>query len=431
MLDIKKIRLEPDRYAEGLKNRGCTVAIPKLLKLDNERKLLIAKVDDLRAVMNKAAKEISTANPSEKQAKILNAQKLKESLKSSEKALELASEEFTAIMYKLPNVPFEDVPVGKNEADNKVLRNVGQKKTFSYKPKDYFEIASNLDLIDTDRAARVSGTRFGYLKGQLVMAQFALIQFTLSRLTNEAWLSKVIKKAKLSVPSQAFVPVLPPDMIRMEVFRAMGKLDPGQEEERYHLPKDNLYLIGSAEHTLGPYYQNETLTAEQLPIRFIGYSTNFRREAGSYGKDTKGILRVHQFDKLEMFSFSQPDLSREEHRFFLAIQEALMQELKLPYRVVHVCTGDMVSTDAEQFDIESWLPGQNDGKGEYRETHSTSNSTDFQARRLNTKYSDGKHSELVHTINGTAFAMGRTLIALIENYQTEKGGLSLPKILTK
>lgn len=431
MLDIKDIRKNPEKYISGLKNRDCRVDITALLKLDDDRKRLIAQVDELRARMNKSAADISTAEPSKRQAKIDTAQTLKESLKSSEKALGLAREAFQAIMYKLPNLPFNEVPVGKNEADNKILRNIGQKKTFSFKPKEYIDIATELGLIDTERAARVSGTRFGYLKGRLVTLQFSLIQFTLARLTDESWLTKVINRAKLKIPATPFLPVIPPDMIREPVYKAMGKLDPGQEEERYYLPKDKLYLIGSAEHTLGPYFLNETLPAERLPIRFLGYSTSFRREAGSYGKDTKGILRVHQFDKLEMFSFSHPDNSKTEHRLFLAIQEALMQELKLPYRVVHVCTGDMVTTDAEQFDIETWLPGQKNGQGEYRETHSTSNSTDFQARRLNTKYSDGKNTGFVHTINGTAFAMGRTLIALIENYQTKEGDIKFPKSLLK
>lgn len=429
MLDIRLIRKDPGKYARGFKNRGCGVNVQELIKLDDERRKLITEVDNKRAEMNKAAQEISKVKDSEKKSKIAKAQTLKQALKASESALERVIAEFQAFMYKLPNLPFDDVPVGKNEAANRILRNVGQKTNFSFKPKNYLELAKKLDLIDTERAAKVSGTRFGYLKGDLVKVQFALINFTLCRLTSEKWLEQVVRKAKLDVPAKAFVPMLPPAVIRTEAFRAMGKLDPGQEEERYFIPNDKLYLIGSAEHTLGPYYMNETLKAADLPIRFLGYTTNFRREAGSYGKDTKGILRVHQFDKLEMFSFSKTELSRDEQKFFLTVQEALMHELKLPYRVVHICTGDMVSTDAEQFDIETWLPGQNNGAGEYRETHSCSNSTDFQARRLNAKYADGKKTEFVHTINGTAFAMGRTLIGLIENYQTKDGKIKFPAAL--
>ncbi|MDD5567312.1 MAG: serine--tRNA ligase [Patescibacteria group bacterium] len=429
MLDIKYIRENPDKVAAALKKRGRDVDLSEVIKLDRDLRKLVTDVDKMRADMNRFAHAIRDAQGSERLNKIGEATSLKDSLKASEKALELVRGKFQARMYKLPNIPFDDVPVGFNEAGNKILRKVSQKTKFSFKPKDYLAISNVLDIIDTERAAKVSGTRFGYLKGQLVKIQFNLISYVFKRLTDEKWLAGVIKKAKLDVPAKAFIPMVPPVMIRGEVFKAMGKLDPGQEEERYYLPKDKLYLIGSAEHTLGPYFMDETFKSTDLPVRLIGYSTCFRREAGSYGKDTKGILRVHQFDKLEMFSFSDPKLSRTEHKFFLAVQEAMMQELKLPYQVVHICTGDMVSTDAEQFDIESWLPGQNNGAGEYRETHSCSNSTDFQSRRLNIKYTDGKKTEFVHTLNGTAFAIGRTLIALIENYQTKEGNIKFPKVL--
>ncbi|MDD5342672.1 MAG: serine--tRNA ligase [Patescibacteria group bacterium] len=429
MLDIKYIRENPDKVAAALKKRGRDVDLSEVIKLDRDLRKLVTDVDKMRADMNRLAHAIRDAQGSERLNKIGEATSLKDSLKACEKALELVRGKFQARMYKLPNIPFDDVPVGFNEAGNKILRKISQKTKFSFKPKDCLAISNALDIIDTERAAKVSGTRFGYLKGQLVKIQFNLISYVFKRLTDEKWLAGVIKKAKLDVPAKAFIPMVPPVMIRGEVFKAMGKLDPGQEEERYYLPKDKLYLIGSAEHTLGPYFMDETFKSTDLPVRLIGYSTCFRREAGSYGKDTKGILRVHQFDKLEMFSFSNPKLSRIEHKFFLAIQEAMMQELKLPYQVVHICTGDMVSTDAEQFDIETWLPGQNNGAGEYRETHSCSNSTDFQSRRLNIKYTDGKKTEFVHTLNGTAFAIGRTLIALIENYQTKEGNIKFPKVL--
>lgn len=424
MLDIKLIRSKPEVYIKALARRGCGHYISELLKVDADRRRITKELDDLRAAMNNAAKEIGTSSSKDRVDKIESAQKLKSRVKNTEDTLNLATAKYNELIYKLPNIPFEEVPVGANEEANVVLREVGKKPKFN-KPQDYLTIAEKKDWIDIERASKVSGTRFGYIKGDLAMVQFRLAQMVFHRLGDQKWLSKVIKKAKLDLPNTSFVPMVPPVMIRPEVFRAMGKLDPGQEEERYHMPSDGLYLVGSAEHTLGPYFMNETLSAKNLPIRFIGYSTCFRREAGSYGKDTKGILRVHQFDKLEMFSYSIPELSRMEHKLFLAIQEELMRELKLPYRVVHVCTGDMVSTDAEQFDIETWMPGQNNGLGEYRETHSTSNSTDFQARRLNIKYRDGEKTELVHTINGTAFAIGRTLIGLIENTQGDIGSVNI------
>ena len=343
------------------------------------------------------------------------------------KALE---EEFDSLMYKIPNVPDPDVPIGKDERENKVLREKGEKPVFSFTPRDYVEIGEKLDLIDTERAAKVSGTRFGYLKHEAPLLEFALVQLVLSRLSNAAWIEQVIKHHKLSVAPKPFIPLVPPVMIRPEVFRAMGKLDPGQEEDRYFLPKDNLYLVGSAEHTTGAMHMNEVLEEEKLPHRHIAFSTCFRREAGSYGKDTRGILRVHQFDKLEMFSFCHPDASQAEHEFFLAVQEQLCDELKLHYRVMLICTGDMVWTDAKQFDIETWLPGQNNGMGEYRETHSTSNTRDFQARRLNAKFRDAKgNTHLMHTVNGTAFAIGRILIAILENYQQANGSVKIPEVL--
>ncbi|MEX1063776.1 MAG: serine--tRNA ligase, partial [Candidatus Paceibacterota bacterium] len=329
-------------------------------------------------------------------------------------------------MYKVPNIPTEDVPVGKDESDNKVLRQVGKKPNFSFKPKEHWELGKSLDVIDNERAARVSGARFTYLKRELALLEFALIQHTLSVLTSESTLKKIIKKAKLNVKPTPFIPVVPPVLIRPDVFQKMARLEP--KEERYHIPSDDLYLIGSAEHTLGPLHMDETLLSDELPLRYLGFSTAFRREAGSYGKDTKGILRVHQFDKLEMESFSLPDRSIEEQNFFVAIQEHLVDSLGLAYQVVMICTGDMGGPDARQVDIEIWMPGQN----KYRETHTADLMTDYQARRLNIKIK-GKDfkSELVHMNDATAFAIGRTIIAIMENYQTEKGTVKIPKALQK
>ncbi|MDP3965112.1 MAG: serine--tRNA ligase [bacterium] len=429
MLDIQYIRQEPEKTSQAFVKRGCKISVNDILKSDEEYRKARTQSEKIRADLNESSKSISKVPASERPQAISRAQKLKEQLKQSEQHLELTEAKFKNLMYKLPNLPFEDVPVGKDEKANKVLRKVGKKPAFSFQARDYLTLSEKNDWVDMSRGARTSGSRFGYIKGDLVKLQFALVHLVLDRLTDENWLTEVAEKAKIEVPAKVFIPVVPPVMITHEAFRAMGKLDPGEEEERYYIPKDKLFLVGSAEHSIGPLHMNETLDAEELPTRYIAYSSCFRRESGSYGRDTKGILRVHQFDKLEMFSFTHPEKSRLEHQFFLAIQEALVQELNLPYRVIHISTGDMVKTDAEQFDIEMWLPGQNNGKGEYRETHSTSNSTDFQARRLNAKFRAGTNKEFLHTVNGTAFAIPRTLIAIIENFQKKDGGFKVPKAL--
>lgn len=426
MIDLKYLREHRQAVREGAAKKGVSLDVDAILALDTEHRELTQTIERLRAEMNMQSKMIGTLRGGEKNDAIEKTYSTKTGLKKAEADLAPIEARLTETLYTIPNLPFDNVPVGDDETGNTILTENGKKQPFSFQPKAYDELAHALDLIDTDRAAKTSGTRFGYLKGPLAILEWGIVLFTMRRLSDNAWLKRVAK----DVPPTPFIPMVPPVMIRPEIFRAMGKLDPGQEEERYFLNKDNLYLVGSAEHSIGPYYAEETLDEKALPVRFIGFSTCFRREAGSYGKDTKGIIRVHQFDKLEMFSYAHPDRSRDEHRFFLAVQEALMQELELPYRVMAICTGDMVWTDAEQFDLETWLPGQRNGKGEYRETHSTSNSTDFQARRLNTRFRSSKgKTAFVHTINGTAFAIGRTLVAILENYQTANGDIAIPEVL--
>jgi seryl-tRNA synthetase len=315
------------------------------------------------------------------------------------------------IIFQLPNLPLPEVPIGENEAANKVIKEVGEKPVFDFEVKDYLTLGENLDLIDVKRAAKVSGSRFGYLKNEAVLLEFGLVQLALDVLTKEG-----------------FIPVVPPVLINKKMMEAMGYLDQKEDrEEAYFFEKDQLYLVGTSEQSLGPMHADETFMENELPKRYVAFSSCFRREAGSYGKDTKGILRVHQFDKLEMFSFCHPDKSREEHKFFLSLQERLMQLLKIPYRVVEICTGDLGNTAAAKYDIEAWLPSYN----QYRETHSTSNVTDFQARRLNIKFKSKKLNTkfYVHTLNGTAFAIGRTIIAIIENYQTKNGTIIVPEAL--
>jgi seryl-tRNA synthetase len=283
-----------------------------------------------------------------------------------------------------------------------------------------------LGIIDNERAAKVSGARFTYIKGALAQLQLGLMQFVFNSLTNESFVKELAAKAGVS--AKAFAPIFPPVMIKPEPYTRMARLSPETKDERYHMPADDLYLIGSAEHTLGSMYMDEVIPEEQLPIRYIGYSTSFRREAGAAGKDTHGILRMHQFDKLEMESFTTPETSIAEQNFFVSIQEALTQQLGIPYRVVYNCAGDTGTPDARQFDIEMWMPGQQ----AYRETHSADLMTDFQSRRLGTKYrltADPLTTHFVHMNDATAFAIGRTLIAILENFQTKEGTVRVPKVL--
>jgi len=416
MLDIKFIRQNPDKVKEGCQKKQVKVDINLLLEVDKKRREVLQALEDMRAQKNKASKKISeTKGGKEKQKIILQMRELdKNSDRLTENSKKL-DEEFKKLMLQIPNLPFDDVPVGRDERDNVVLREVGEKLKFDlpagrqgFQPKDYLEIAENLDLIDVKRAAKTSGTRFGFLKREAALMEFAIINFVFENLLGED-----------------FIPIVPPVMIKPEMMRGMGYVERGGEEI-YFVEKDNLYLIGTAEQIIGPMHADETLEEKELPKRYAGFSSCFRREAGSYGKDTKGILRVHQFDKVEMFIFCQPEESKKEHQLLLSIEEKLMQALKLPYRVIQICTGDLGDPAAAKYDIEAWMPSEN----RYRETHSTSNCTDFQARRLNIRYRD-KSGKLnfVHTINGTAFAIGRILIAIIENYQQRDGSILIPPVL--
>jgi seryl-tRNA synthetase len=404
MLDIKFIRENPDKVKEGIKKKQAKVDIDRLLELDKKRRELLQEIEGLKAEQNK----ISEQGKADKEM-IEKAKKLKEKIKKIEPELDKIEEEFDKLMRQIPNLPLDDVPVGEGEKDNKVLREEGEKPKFDFKPKDYLEIAEKLDIIDVKRAAKVSGTRFGYLKGGAVLLEFALVRLAFDVLTKEG-----------------FVPVVPPVMLNYKAMEGMGYLDRGADEV-YHLEKDDLYLVGTSEQSIGVMHIDEILKESELPKRYAGFSTCFRREAGAYGKDTKGILRVHQFDKVEMFSFCHPDKSRDEHKLMLSLEEKLMQSLRLPYRVIDICTGDLGDPAAKKWDIEAWMPGQ----GEYRETHSTSNCTDFQARRLNVRYKSKEGMNFVHTLNGTAFAIGRMIIAIIENYQQKDGSIVVPEALRK
>ncbi len=413
MLDIKFIRENQDKVREICQKRQVNVDIKKLLSLYQKRNENLRELELIRAEKNKATREISKIKEKkEKESLISRMRKLDKKEQTLKETLKKTEEEFNKLMALVPNILLEEVPIGKDETENVIVRQVGKKTTFSFKPKSYLELSQKLDLIDIKRAVKIAGARFAYLKREAVFIEFALINLVFNELTKEG-----------------FVPVLPPVMIRPEMAWGMGYLEQEDKKEAYFLPIDNLYLAGTSEQTIGTMHANEIFREEELPKRYLAFSTCFRREAGSYGKDTKGIFRVHQFDKIEMFSFCKPEDSQKEHKFLLAQQEKLMKLLKIPYQVVKLCSGDLARPSAMTYDIEAWFPSEN----RYRETHSASNCTDFQARRLNIRYRRNKDKKLyfVHTLNATAFAIGRILIAIIENYQQKDGSIKVPPVLQK
>ena len=425
MLDIKFIRENKDIVKQAILNKRASVDIDELISLDDRRLELSKICEGLRAEQNLASKQIAVERDENKRAQMISEMKLiKDDFEKNESDLREIMESWQKIMLTIPNIPSVDTPLGEDDSANVVIKEWGQKPEFSFTPKEHFEIGKALGVIDTETATEVASSRFAYLKGDLVLMQFALIQMCYELLGNKEVLSDIAKNANISIPVDAFMPIIPPFFVRpvaqVKMARFMGA------ENHYMFPEDDLMLIGSAEHTLGTMYMDKIIEERDLPIRLAGYSTAFRREAGTYGKDTNGILRQHQFDKLEMEVFSLPENSMQEQNFLVAIQEHILQKLKIPYHVLSVCSGDMGFPDYRQVDINSWMPGQN----KYRETHSADLTGNFQSRRLNTRVrrADGK-IEPVHMNDATAIAIGRMLIAIIENYQQEDGSVKIPEVL--
>lgn len=418
MLDIKFIRENKDLVTNAAKNKNVDIDINHVLEIDTKYRELLQAVENLRSERNRLAKEKN----------IEEGKKLKVKLEKEEHALLAVKEELQNLLMKIPNVPLADTPLGKDESSNVEIKKIGNIPAFSFKVRDHLELGDLLEIINMEKASRIVGSRFVYLLGEAALLEVALLQYTFHVLQNEKILQEIADKIEKGYSAKPFIPVIPPVMIKPEVFKRMARLDPGQEEERYHLQKDDLYLIGSAEHTLGSLHMDETISEEKFPIRYVGFSSSFRREAGSYGKDIRGMLRVHQFDKIEMESFTLLENSRKEQDFIVSIQEYLVQSLKLPYRVMNICTGDMGAPDARQIDIETWIPSQN----KYRETHTSDLMTDYQARRLNTKVKRKNNEvEFAHMNDATAFAIGRIIIAILENYQKEDGTVIVPEVLQK
>lgn len=400
MIDIKFIRENSEKVQKGAESKNVSIDIHSLLETDTKLRELNSQIQELYAQRNAAAKERDIEKGKEIKKQL-------DGLESSQKELD---EKLKTLLASIPNLPNDDVKVGKNDTENDVIKTVGEVPSFSFKPLDHVALGEMLDIIDIERAAKVSGARFAYLKNEGALLEFALIQFAMDTLINKG-----------------FSPIIPPTIISKETMKGLGYMENGGEEDMFHILDEDKVLVGTAEQSIVPMHKDEVLEIKKLPIRYVGYSSSFRREAGSYGKDTKGILRVHQFDKVEMVSFVQNGKDDEEHDFLLSIEEELFQTLGIPYQVIKMCTGDLGFPAARKYDIEAWIPTQE----KYREVTSTSTTTDFQARRLNIKYREGEEKNYVNILNGTAFAIGRTLIAILENYQQEDGSVVIPEVLRK
>jgi seryl-tRNA synthetase len=411
MLDLKLIRSEPERVKAALARRGAAAQVDELLALDARRRQLLPEVENAQAERKTLSKQIGEAKQAGGDAAELMATvaRLKETIESGKAELETVEADLGALTTRLPNLPDPDAPDGLTEEDSVVVREVGTPPEFDFQPRDHLEIGTELGLIDMEAGARLSGSRFAYLKGDLVMLEMALVRFALE-----------------TARSEGHEPVVPPVLVREEALEGTGFL-PGDRDQIYEIPKDELFLTGTSEVALAGLHAGEILDAAGLPLRYCGFSTCFRREAGAAGRDTRGIFRVHQFDKVEMFSFVEPSQSAAEHERLLALEERILGELELPYRVVNVAVGDLGAPAAKKFDCEAWIPSQE----RYRELTSCSNTTDYQARRMGCRYrpAEGEAPRAVHTLNGTAVAVGRTIIALIENRQERDGGFTLPNIL--
>lgn len=422
MIDLNLLRQQPGVVAAAIRNKSASVDVDLLLELDRQHVGLVTQVDQLRQERNTLSAAMKSGVRD--QALIDQSKVLKASLAELEPQLREAHARFLALYRAVPNIPTSDTPIGASEAENVVVRSWGEPRQFDFPAQNHLQIALHRGWIDKERAAKVAGSRFAYLKGDLVKLQFALINWVIDRLTDTDFIADVIAEAGLSLPATPFVPILPPYMIRTSLYDAMDRLEPA--EDRYKIEGEDLWLQGSAEHVLGSMHADEIFREAELPVRYIGYATSFRKEAGAAGKDLEGIIRLHQFDKLEMESFATRDTAHDEHLLLSAIQERLMQLLGLPYRKLQKCTFDIGKPNAKGSDIEVWLPGQ----GKYRETHTADYMTDYQARRLNTRVRrDDGALEFVHTNDATAAALGRTMVAIIETYQTEDMAVAVPSVL--
>jgi seryl-tRNA synthetase len=408
MLDIKLIRENPEPFRQALARRGLAERVDELLAADERRRDLTQRVEALRAEQNRASKAIGRASGDEKQGLIAEVAKVSAELKELEPELAETETALTLLLASTPNLPHPSAPEGFTDEDAVEVRRVGDPPRFDFDPKDHAELGAALGMLDVERGARTSGSRFVYLLGDLVFVQFALMRNAMDVLVE-----------------RGFTPSIPPVLVREEAMFASAFL-PTDEVNIYRTDADQLYLVGTSEVSLAALHMEEILDEGSLPLRYAGYSTCFRREAGSYGKDLGGMFRVHQFDKVEMFSFATPESSWDEHEFLVSIEEEIIGGLGIPYRIVNIAAGDLGGAAAKKYDLEAWLPGQ----GRYRELTSCSNYTDYGARRAQTRVRRPDGSvETLHTLNGTATAIGRTLIAILENNQQADGSVVIPERL--
>lgn len=399
MLDIKFIRENPQAVKENVKNRQKDPAIvDQVLALDEQKRKLLQQFEELRAARNKLGKD-----------QVEQGKQVKDQLKKIEPALKSLDEELLSVLANIPNMLAPDVPTGKDDSENVEVKKWGKVPEFKFEPKDHLMVGERLDIIDTERAAKVSGSRFGYFKGDGALMEMGLMSY-------------VFKK----VAQKGFTANIPPVITKKETEWGMGYAEHGGWDQMYLFEKDGLVFVSSSEHSVIPMHKGETFEEKQLPVRYINFSTCFRREAGTYGKDTRGLFRVHQFNKVEMNVYTFPDVevSDKECQFLLSIEEEIMQDLGLAYRVMNCCSGDNPLPNRRMFDLETWFPGQ----GRYRETHSCSNCTDFQTRRLNIRIKTREGTPFVHALNATAIT-DRVILAILENYQQEDGSVLVPKVL--
>ena len=408
MIDPQLLKTNIEAIEENIRKRDLDIDLDKLKLLDESRRALKFESEKLRAEQKKLGKEIASASEKEKVILLEKAEKISDKVKSLSEETQQKDEEFFDAWIKIPNIVNSSSPVGKTDEDNKEIKKVGEPKSIK-NPMTHLEIGENLGLIDVERASKISGSRFSYLFGDLVKIQFNLVSYTLNKLSEKG-----------------FNPTIPPVLVRENALFGTGFF-PDDSDQVYEVQNDDLFLVGTSEVSLAALHTDEIIDIEKLPLRYAGYSTCFRREAGTYGKDTSGIFRVHQFDKVEMFSFCDPEKSNEEHEHILAIEEEILKDLEIPYRVVDVCTGDLGASAAKKYDIEAWIPSQQ----KYREVTSCSNTTDFQARRLNMRTKNENGNTILHTLNGTALAVGRILIALLENNQQSDGSVTFSDDLGK
>jgi seryl-tRNA synthetase len=407
VIDLKKLREDPDAFRTAYARRGGVTSLDEVLELDRSYRELLSRVEALRAEQNRASKAIGQAPADERQGAIDEAKKLADRLKELEPELEEASSRLEDAAAFLPNTPHESVPEGQTEDENVVEREVGEKPSFDFEARDHVAIGEGLGIFDGERGAKTSGSRFVYLTGQGVFLELALVRFALDHLN-----------------VHRFTPVIPPVLVRRHAMYGTGFF-PADENEFYTLERDEMFLTGTSEVALAAMHSDEILDLKQLPVRYAGFSPCFRREAGSYGKDTKGLVRVHQFDKVEQFSFAHPDDSWDEYAAIRTNQEKILQALEIPYRVLVMCAGDLGASAAKKVDHEAWLPGA----ARHMEVTSATNATDFQSRRLQVRFRDGDSTRYVHTLNGTACAVGRTIVALLENHQRGDGTVAIPEAL--